>query len=272
MDNRTILAANKATFKARDAYQKSVISGKADSEHWHHLKHKNQYFGFIECDMGGGPFIMFSANDDQVVWEYFWTGKYEEPIVKEWARMVKSADIILDVGAYTGFMALMPCTLNPKCKVHCFEPMLRTVERLKINIKVNRFDQRIHINPLAASDKGKAVKINMPRPPDFLGSGNSIKQKTGIKTVATTIISTVRIDDYIDLQHGEKISRIKLDVEGHEMEALSGMAKIITNHRPEMIVEVWPDEKAEVFEFFDKLGYMRKQLRGLNWLFWPAEK
>jgi FkbM family methyltransferase len=270
MKQRDIISANKKAQAFRDEWRDKVANGHANPAEWQVLKHQWGYYGFQDCSLQGAEFLLFTANDDQVAWELFWTGSYETQVTAEWKRMVSGADIILDVGAYTGCMALMACALNPKCEVFCFEPMPRTIERLKINVLANRFAERIQLMPYAASDSEGMAEMNMPRPADFLGSGNSIKPKENVPIIDTTLVSMVRVENRVEIPHGRKLSCIKLDVEGHELEALEGMVSMIETHRPEMIVEVWHHEKQNVFNFFDHHQYVATQLRGLNWLFTPA--
>ncbi|MEM8855598.1 MAG: FkbM family methyltransferase, partial [Pseudomonadota bacterium] len=68
------------------------------------------------------------------------------------------------------------------------------------------------------------------------------------------------------------IGCIKLDVEGHEMQALKGMADIIARDRPSLIVEIWPHERDELMAFFQAHDYRREQLQGMNWLFTPNQR
>jgi FkbM family methyltransferase len=269
MKTKDLEAMNAASIAHRDSWRRALDDGTADPAAWQHFKHQKPYFGFYDCTLADATFAMFSANDDQVVWELFWTGTYEEEVVDEWVRMVRDADVVLDIGAYTGCMALLACAVNPNCRVVCYEPMLRTVERLKINVAANALMQRITIEPYAVSSEAKKLPIRLTRTPNFLSTGNSIDPKPQETFHGTVDITTVVLDDQLHLAEGERVSCIKLDVEGHELEALRGMDTLVRTHKPTMIVEVWPAEQVELVEWMTARGYSGTQLRGMNWIFRP---
>ncbi|PTW55732.1 FkbM family methyltransferase [Breoghania corrubedonensis] len=270
MKSSDIHILNNNSVAKRNDYHQTVERGDEMPDAFQRYKHKFPYFGFVDCKAGDVEFVMFSANDDVVAWEYFWTGTYEDEIVTEWLRMCQGADVILDVGAYTGCMAMIACGVNPACDVYCFEPMPRTVERLAINLKVNGLINRVKVFPVAASDERDEVVMNLPRPVDFLGTGNSIQKKPNVDVIAQCPVRAERIEDCFTLEEGRRISCVKVDVEGHELQALKGMETLIDKHRPECIIEVWPHEKADIEAFMGGYGYKPRQLRGLNWLYSQA--
>jgi len=49
-----------------------------------------------------------------------------------------------------------------------------------------------------------------------------------------------RIDDVPEVMAAEKITFIKLDIEGHEAEAIRGASETILRHRPLIVLEGWP--------------------------------
>jgi FkbM family methyltransferase len=128
---------------------------------------------------------------------------------------------------------------------------------------------RVKVHSCGVSDTGKRIELYMPRDRDFLGTGNSIYNKPGIKNVDATVCDVVRLDDYFQVPEGRRVSCVKLDVEGHEFAAVTGMAGILKKHRPSLIVEVWPHESDSLKAFFGDLGYTWSVIDGMNWLFTP---
>lgn len=268
MDCATIDRTNRTTVEARDAWHAAVAAGTAASDEWQKLKHAHPYVGHVELDFAGTTFVLYSANDDVVAWECFWTGSYEPRTVAAWMERSQGAEVILDIGAYTGCMSIAAAIASPSTIVHAFEAMPRTAERYAINAKVNRVLKRTHLHVAAVSDAPGRVTMNMPRNADFLGTGNSVFDKPNVPTITTIDVAAVRVDDVIgDL--GGRIALVKLDVEGHEAAALRGMAATIGRHRPALIVEVWRHEKDEIAAYFDGIGYAGHHLDGMNWLYEP---
>lgn len=262
---------NRDTEARASEYRKAVEAGVIDPEAYQTAKHEFPYFGFMECAVAEHRFVIFTANDDVVGWEFLWTGTYESRVTEAWLEIARNAEIVLDVGAYTGVMSIVACLANPRVRVIAFEPMLSTVERLRINLKANRLSSRVDVHTVALSNKEGRTVINMPRPKGFLGTGNSIGKKPGIPTVAKTEVDRVTLDEQAPsvLSSEAVIDGIKLDVEGHELEALQGMQHTIASQRPTLIVEVWPHESSQIGRFFAQMNYRRTQLQGMNHLFTP---
>jgi len=171
------------------------------------------------------------------------------------------ANCILDVGGYTGMMSIVAAMVNENAKIHYFGPMERIVERAQINFRINGIQSKIQVHPVAVSNKAGALKINLYRPDNFLGTGSSLSEKPGKEVITEKLISTVSLDPIF---FNEKIDIVKLDVEGHEIEALHGMRNIIQRDRPKVIVEVWPHEETELMDFFRQHEYKLERLEGID--------
>lgn len=212
------------------------------------------YFGILPCRAGGIDFVMLHAHDDVVARDYLWLGAdgYEGDIVRTWIDWCRSPGVVLDIGAYSGLMSILAARAHPDNEVHLFEPMERTVERANVNVKLNGLGPRITRHAVAASDNSGTAEICLYRDADFLGTGNSIGAKDGLEVVDTSIIRTVRLDEYMP---DVVPSVVKVDVEGHELACLHGMKGAIERGRPKMIVEVWAKTRAEVLGLLDGWGY-----------------
>lgn len=159
---------------------------------------------------------------------------------------------MLDIGAYTGLMSILAARAHPGNRVHLFEPLERIIERANVNVKLNGFGQRIERHPVAASDTNGTAEITLYRGENALGTGSGIGVKANKTAVATKAIPTVRIDDYLpDITP----TTIKLDVEGHELAALSGMEQTIARHRPNMLIESWDHSRSDVLGIMQRHGY-----------------
>jgi hypothetical protein len=85
--------------------------------------------------------------------------------------------------------------------------------------------------------------------------------------------------DSVKYQFKNKISVVKIDVEGYELHVLKGMEDIIWIHRPVIIVEIWERINwAPVTDFLKALNYLdgRKILNRYymneDYLFLPRER
>ena len=236
-------------------------------EEFSRLKHEFPFHGFVECMAGNIDFLMFSANDDVVAWEYLWFGPdyYENEIVKTWLEWCESPGIIYDIGSYTGLMSILAAKCNKNNIIHLFEPMDRTIERAKINLKLNLIDKQVYLNNKACSNINKEEKIFLYRNENFLGTGNSIYDKD-LHIHDTKIINCIKLDEY---KTTEKPHIIKIDVEGHELECLLGLKETILSNKPKMIVEIWEHNREKILEILNSWGYdceafEKKNIRVMN--------
>lgn len=90
------------------------------------------------------------------------------------------------------------------------------------------------------------------------------------KLVELTTLDSYRI---------KKLSFLKIDVEGHEMDVLEGATQTIKHHRPVVLLEVQQHNDRAVTQFFESFNYKSKRLEelcgingdGRDFLFAPAE-
>ncbi len=246
---------NRLAEKERDKFRSDLATGNAGLADFQTLKHKFPYIGFVACRADEISFLMFHCNDDVVVWQYFWRGDdaYEPGIVKRWIEWSKTSRKVLDIGAYTGMMSILAAQSNPECVVHAFEPVERTVERMKINVCANGLSDRIVIHPRAAAAEFGVEMINHYRDENFLGPGNSIHDK-GRKAFARRLIQTVNVDQFLGGEH--RFDLVKIDVEGFEPHVLMGLQTIILRDRPRLVLEVWEENRTDVFRLLDAYGYL----------------
>lgn len=258
----TTLAAledrNRLALERREAFRRDLADGKALLADFQALKHQHPYIGFVECRACDIPFLMFHANDDVVVWEYFWLGHdaYEPELTRAWIDCASKAERILDIGAYTGLMSILAALANPDCEVHAIEPLDRTVERLRINLKANGVLERVKTHARAAAAEYGIEMIKYYRDENFLGTGSSIHDKG--KVVHTRkMVEMVNVDHYLGSKYNFDL--IKIDVEGYEASVLDGIARIIKRDRPNLIIEVWRENSDYIFDRLDQWSYRMKR-------------
>ena len=79
--------------------------------------------------------------------------------------------------------------------------------------------------------------------------------------------------DLLDNYEFEVVDFMKIDVEGHELKMLEGAYNTISRHKPDIFIEVWPENVDTMFKYFEDIGYdMTKQLNSQNYLFIHKDK
>ena len=64
--------------------------------------------------------------------EFFWNefSGWEETSMNLWIKLVKKADVVVDIGANLGIYSLVAQCLNPKSEVYAFEPFTDNYNKL----------------------------------------------------------------------------------------------------------------------------------------------
>jgi FkbM family methyltransferase len=161
------------------------------------------------------------------------TGRYEPEITAVFERLVKPGDVVIDGGAHIGFFALLASALvGPSGRVFAFEPARATRMVLEQNVALNGRENVMIVPAALGAAAGRAILSH--------GSAHESGQATirGIAGAARTEpVDVVALDDRIGEDAG-RVALVKLDLEGAELQALIGMARLILVRRPAIVVEV----------------------------------
>jgi FkbM family methyltransferase len=164
-----------------------------------------------------------------------------------WRRHLRSGDVFVDVGANVGVYSILAAELG--CQVIAFEPDATNLRALRENIRLNGYEDRITVVPMAAADQPGVVAFTAGdgplariAPPGTPGTG---------EVVATTIDSEIAIG----------IGGMKIDVEGGELAVLQGATALLSDGRCPLIQVEWNDvsrfgrSRADEATFLIKHGF-----------------
>jgi FkbM family methyltransferase len=145
----------------------------------------------------------------------------------------KEVNIVFDVGAYQGGMAIEYLQLFPAAHIHCFEPSPRQLEKLKV--RLNGY-KNVHIHNYAISNScGRALfRCNRAGPTDsLLATANGKGQRwcdgngAAMKTQSCIQVDTITLDAFCENYGIDHIDIIKLDIQGVENLALEGATTLL---------------------------------------------
>lgn len=211
---------------------------------------------------------------DYVERSIFWQ-TYEPVTLAMWNRGVGAGDVVIDVGANVGVFSLIAARNG--ASVHSFEPSAVTRARLQANLDSNEFGSRVSVVPYAANDIGGTALLFQDIHADSawrnVGVASMSNQNAG---GAGTEIQCITIDDYVATARLERVSWIKLDIQGAELMALRGASGTMTKFRPRILVEFDPVHSAnmgwgqrELDQFFEAHDYQLSCVEARNYLATP---
>jgi len=192
--------------------------------------------------------------ENSVFWEGLVDGR-EKFSMQLWIKLCKRSTVIVDVGANTGIFSLVAKTMQPTAAVFAFEPFHNAYEKLKANHQLNNF-KTVCIESALSDYDGKAV-IYAPSLDNVLSVAvNKNLTEPGTK-VYEMEIQTMQLATFIERYQITSIDLMKIDVETHEAEVLTGMGKYLEIYKPAMLIEILSDEVGQkVEELVAGKGYL----------------
>jgi FkbM family methyltransferase len=143
---------------------------------------------------------------------------------------VCNGDVVLDCGACVGDSAVWALSYGA-ASVHCFEPDALNLAALRSN--ADRYgDNKIEIVPCAVGKENGMVAFS--HDDDNCGASRI----TGDVAGASVSVPVIRIDDYVR-EYDIAPSFVKMDLEGGEMDALSGACETLAKHKPRLAISLY---------------------------------
>jgi FkbM family methyltransferase len=162
-------------------------------------------------------------------------GLYELDTARVLRRLLRAGDTFIDCGANIGYFSLLAAkAVGPTGRVHAFEPQPDNRRRLAAHAAANGLESIITIHPAALSDGPGAVRLHTYDNPAANHGQSTMFVLPGTETHSVSV-ETVRLDDYLP---GVTPRLIKLDIEGAEPLAISGMTETLRRHQPAVIMEL----------------------------------
>lgn len=163
-------------------------------------------------------------------------GVYEHANVRLLLNLVKPETYYFDVGANIGLMALPVLRSIPDCKVVSFEPSPATVPFLAKTISHSSFSTRWQLIKEAVGKELGEMEFHVAHA--GLGAFDSFYNTRRIDAESDTInVNVTTIDAVWEQLERPKVSVMKIDVEGAEMEVLVGAQNCIKAEKPYLLVE-----------------------------------
>lgn len=198
-----------------------------------------------------GTRVLLHANDYHIVSEMMKEKSFYEHWLLEFIQKNFSGGLFVDIGANTGNHSIF-FGLFCDCKVLSFEPLKESANLLRINIVDNNLEKKIRVAEYAVSNQSGKTFMTIP---------DSREQSIGGAHIGSSgqEIEMSTLDDLLVWQE-EKITLMKIDVEGNELKVVQGAMKTITKHLPELFIEVFEQGRFnDIQSLLTPLGYEMKE-------------
>lgn len=158
---------------------------------------------------------------------------YEPDALRFIARMAKQGDIVSGGGFIGDFFPALSQALAPGAILHSFEPNPTSHSAACATIRLNDL-QNVSLSPCGVGKKRDTLNLQIARDGDqHIAAGAKIVEKSdGANTIEVPIVP---LDSLIP--ESRDVSVLHLDIEGHEMPALMGAAKLINRSVPVIVLE-----------------------------------
>jgi len=164
---------------------------------------------------------------------------------------IREGDCVLDLGANIGtYSKVLSEWAGPTGRVHAFEPIRETFGYLTAGIR------KLGLRNVTCHNA--AVSWHTGEGRMMIPDANMYKAEISDRGSSVRL---VRLDDLF----AERISFIKCDVEGHELQVIQGSEKLLRTWHPTWLMEV---SRPDVTEVMRSYGYRATRLEH-DWLFVP---
>jgi FkbM family methyltransferase len=181
-------------------------------------------------DLGGYQVCIQKLDTDfgQVI---FHTHQYEEHVRRAARESLREGDIAVDVGANIGVLTFLAASIvGPTGRVFAVEPNPDNLQLLYRGIVLNGF-RNVEVLPYAASNQRAVFSLT---------GGTSNTHLIGAREPvdAGQFVQSIALDETLGAL--PRLDFVKMDIEGHEPQALEGFSRAIARHRPILLIEFNP--------------------------------
>lgn len=182
-------------------------------------------------------------------------GAFEPATVGAYARLVRSGDVVFDVGANIGAHTLhLARAVGRAGHVHAFEPTEWARAKLVANLKLNPgLRDRVTVVPAMLMAQSAAAAPPLYSSWPLAGAGDAHQLHGGRKMPARGAHVTT-LDDYVADAKIDRLDFVKLDVDGHERSVLHGARNAFARLRPVIVLELSPHQLAGEGDSVDDLA------------------
>ncbi len=192
-------------------------------------------FDSVGFPMRNSPFRLFIPRELRSIYIGYFDFLDHEPLTtKVFASLLKTGDVVVDVGANIGHYTLLAAAaVGTYGRVHAIECSQETLKVLTDNVQRNQLSN-VEIHPVAASSTRGTLELNVTA--IGLSWFNPHSQWPTVKGCGSTVcVPAVPLDDIIS----SPIQVVKIDAEGMDLDVLKGMNRLLTENQEASVIVEW---------------------------------
>ena len=155
-------------------------------------------------------------------------------------QFIRPGDVVVDAGANIGYIsALLARWVGSSGRVHSIEPIPATYAVLQKAMKAMRLDQ-VQCHACGVSDRSGQALMEIPAYSDGVENFYESRIVSPGTCPSNGIPETVQLRtlDQVVGRDADRVTFIKMDVEGHEEPALRGAGYVLEQARPALLIEI----------------------------------
>ena len=179
----------------------------------------------------------------------YYESDYEPETFRFFRANVSPGNTVLDIGGHIGLFAVLAARqVGDDGKVFSFEPTPFTRSVMEEVVRLNGVEDVVEVRGEAVSSKsGETVFFDTG---DEISNANSlVKSELSQTEIPITLIS---VDEFA-AERALKVDCIKIDVEGAEMDVLTGAHRTLINDRPAIRLGLHPDAVRQNGQSLDEI-------------------
>lgn len=156
----------------------------------------------------------------------------------------KSSDVVFDVGGCEGLFAKL--IEGKVSNVHIFEPVNILCQAMKMTFEDSN---NVYIHQVGVSNISGSMSFSITD--DVIFCSGMYRESDNKLT-----IPVITIDDFVK-EHEVVPTIIKIDIEGHEIEALYGAHNTLESYHPQIITCIYHEQndRSEMMRYLAQFGY-----------------
>jgi FkbM family methyltransferase len=176
----------------------------------------------------------------------------------EWLTAeVRPGDVFYDIGANIGVFTVFAASRIGDGQVYAFEPHLVNAARLLVNVGLNGLEDVVRVLSCPLSDRSGVATFDYGTLEVGTSSSRLSDQPAGGVGGTPELKVTATVDELLADGALRPPGLVKIDVDGHELSVLRGMAELLGGaQRPRAVqVEVNLADREEVCDLMRERGY-----------------